>query len=168
MANTYSDEYLMHHGVKGMHWGVRRYQNADGSLTEKGYKHYKVNPDGSFKSERKQRKYIRDSEKIAKREKTKKRRYLIGGLIATGLAFAVANRALFKTPVKEIVEENAKKGFDFAKKQSGMVAPNGFSTSNAAIKSKAINYSKLFEKYAGKTINFSKLYADHAAGKNIY
>lgn len=31
---------LMHHGVKGMKWGVRRYQNKDGSLTSKGKKHY--------------------------------------------------------------------------------------------------------------------------------
>ena len=29
---------LYHHGVKGMKWGVRRYQNADGSLTEAGKK----------------------------------------------------------------------------------------------------------------------------------
>lgn len=32
--------YLMHHGVKNQHWGVRRFQNKDGSLTEEGKRHY--------------------------------------------------------------------------------------------------------------------------------
>lgn len=31
---------LCHHGIKGMRWGVRRYQNADGSLTTLGRMHY--------------------------------------------------------------------------------------------------------------------------------
>ena len=30
--------YMYHHGVKGMKWGVRHYQNADGSLTPAGKK----------------------------------------------------------------------------------------------------------------------------------
>lgn len=32
------DDVLCHHGVKGMKWGVRRYQNKDGSLTYAGKK----------------------------------------------------------------------------------------------------------------------------------
>ena len=37
---TYEDNYLAHHGVKGQQWGVRRYQNEDGTLTEEGKRRY--------------------------------------------------------------------------------------------------------------------------------
>lgn len=32
------DCYLEHHGIKGMRWGIRRFQNKDGSLTPAGRK----------------------------------------------------------------------------------------------------------------------------------
>lgn len=35
-----SNDELYHHGVKGQRWGVRRYQNADGTLTSAGKKRY--------------------------------------------------------------------------------------------------------------------------------
>ena len=48
---------LAHHGIKGQKWGVRRYENPDGSLTEAGKKRYRKyqNPDGSLTEEGKKR-----------------------------------------------------------------------------------------------------------------
>lgn len=34
------ETYLAHHGIIGMKWGIRRYQNRDGSLTAAGRKRY--------------------------------------------------------------------------------------------------------------------------------
>ena len=39
MPSNYND-FLVHYGVKGQKYGVRRYQNEDGTLTEEGKRHY--------------------------------------------------------------------------------------------------------------------------------
>ena len=51
---TYKNE-LYHWGIKGMKWGVRRYQNKDGTLTAAGKKHY--NGDGNAGEEAEQVEY---------------------------------------------------------------------------------------------------------------
>ena len=46
-------DILVHYGVKGMKWGVRRYQNEDGSLTPKGKKRYNRLEKKRFAAEKK-------------------------------------------------------------------------------------------------------------------
>ena len=36
------NDFLIHYGVKGQKWGVRKYQEEDGVLTEEGRRHYGV------------------------------------------------------------------------------------------------------------------------------
>ncbi len=53
---------LSHHGIKGQKWGVRRYQNQNGSLTSRGKsRYYRV----SDKDEKKQKSmsYVTSSKK---------------------------------------------------------------------------------------------------------
>lgn len=61
--NRYYDE-LYHHGIKGQKWGVRRYQNEDGSLTPEGMKRYGVDANGKM-SEKGMGKRLRDATKTA-------------------------------------------------------------------------------------------------------
>jgi hypothetical protein len=54
----YEQHYLRHWGIKGMKWGVRRYQNKDGSLTNLGKKRmYREMYDAESKDPKEQRKY---------------------------------------------------------------------------------------------------------------
>lgn len=71
MSYDMAVSYLEHSGSKGMKWGVRRWQNYDGSLTEAGYRHY-----GYGKTRRSNKDIARelnDAEKIKALNKRKMR-----------------------------------------------------------------------------------------------
>lgn len=46
----YYNDYIEHHGIKGQKWGVRRYQNEDGTYTKAGMRRYGMNLDINDKS----------------------------------------------------------------------------------------------------------------------
>lgn len=49
------DTYLIHHGIKGQRWGVRRFQNEDGTLTNAGKKRYSTGEAGQYESRKTQK-----------------------------------------------------------------------------------------------------------------
>lgn len=55
---------MYHHGIRGQKWGVRRYQNEDGSLTSLGRKHYERDLKDLKKFDRQ---YIKGGDKFDKR-----------------------------------------------------------------------------------------------------
>ena len=65
---------LYHHGIKGQRWGIRRYQNSDGSLKPAGRKRYNDGADGIRDEKRKLRKKLSKIKKKEKLEKLKSER----------------------------------------------------------------------------------------------
>lgn len=64
---------LMHWGIKGMKWGVRRYQNRDGSLTPAGRKRYDKEMAKLKEEEKIAKNKLRTQAKINKLEEKRKK-----------------------------------------------------------------------------------------------
>lgn len=69
---NYTDDYLMHYGVKGMKWGVRRYRKRDGSLTNAGKKRQAVLDNAKAAAKQKANSTRAELDKFNKNYKPKK------------------------------------------------------------------------------------------------
>lgn len=111
--------YLQHYGVKGMKWGVRRYQNEDGSYTDAGLKRYA----GKHK-----RGIINDEILLAERKFNKKKQSI--------------KRQLEKGQLRKDQYKQLRKDFrkNFREERSNIVK-------NAKSMKKNKQYKKLFDRY---------------------
>lgn len=75
----YYSRDLYHHGIKGQRWGVRRFQNKDGSLTPRGRKRYSDDADNKTEKES-------ESKKKGLTDKQKKAIIAGAAVVGTGLA----------------------------------------------------------------------------------
>lgn len=104
---------IQHHGIKGMKWGVRRFQNPDGSLTEAGKQRYDVGENGKYKrvkrSEQLRRQYEEsglskeDAELAAKRRATAEKVLLGVGAVALTAAVAYVAYKHYDESVDKVI-----------------------------------------------------------------
>ena len=113
------DDELYHFGVKGMKWGVRRYQNEDGSLTSLGKKRDKMlsdrktakkhsTPSNMVKAEYSRREFedaktrlkLENQKKKSKRQQDLEKKYIDQGFAKNEAEIKAYNRAKTETILK--------------------------------------------------------------------
>ena len=108
-----NDYVIVHHGIKGMHWGVRRFQNKDGTLTAEGKQRY--NADGTRKTHRQrleekyqsQGKNTEQAKALAEQRVRMQKVLAVAGGVAVTAAVAAAIHYRNKYVVDQLIPEDA-------------------------------------------------------------
>lgn len=153
---TYLDaDELYHHGIKGMKWGVRRFQRKDGSLTSAGKKRYLDDP--SVKSSKAKMDAARKKQRAANADYTNASNK--ASFIPTKSNMQEANKA-YARKIKADSEYRRSK-FDYSTdKEAARLRESG-----KEIKNKSKHRLKLEEQY--KKMGLTDEQAQAAANKRI-
>lgn len=135
---------LYHHGILGMKWGIRRFQNKDGSLTPEGRKRMQENDD----SERKQESVEQKKERIRK-SRSAKELYKNADLFTDKELTDAYSRLAVEKKIKDLIPKETSKGKKFIDDALSKV-----DTANKVLESGTKLYNnidKLIQLYSEKT-----------------
>lgn len=153
--NTCNVDELYHHGIKGMRWGVRRFQRKDGSLTSAGKKRYLDDP--SVKSSKAKMDAARKKQRVANADYTNASNK--ASFVPTKSNRQALNKA-YADKIKADSEYRRSK-FDYStNKEAARLRESG-----KEIKNKSKHRLKLEEQY--KTMGLTDEQAQAAANKRI-
>lgn len=106
---------LYHHGIKGQKWGVRRYQNPDGTLTSEGQKRYNSSNNRKNTVENKQTKSSIKEHFTTAIKNIDKEKVLKVGAAAAGVALvAIGTYNLERSSTADIVDSLSQYGKTWA------------------------------------------------------
>lgn len=147
IPNWAPDDELYHHGIKGQRWGIRRYQNPDGSLTPAGVRRYGTAENFNKVQKQKSKGLIertRDKRKMKKLRKVREEKRAWEAekerIINSGDKKAIAsiqhelndeqiaravNRIAFNESVNGVQKSRLEKGADFINKYADTAANLG-------------------------------------------
>ena len=93
---------LYHHGIKGQKWGVRRFQNKDGSLTPAGRRRYDDEPNKGRKSNGEVNKTSKNQTLSDEERKRRIRRNIMIGAAAATTALIVIGGMRYNSNMKKM------------------------------------------------------------------
>lgn len=108
---------LEHHGIKGQKWGIRRYQNKDGSYTDAGRKRYKNGPRHTGKDD-----------PIKKAREDRKRAYENRRLLSDEELRARINRLSLEKQFRDLSRRDLYPGMEIAADILGVAGPQAMKT----------------------------------------
>ena len=150
MSRYYNDipeDTLSHHGILGMKWGVRRFQNADGTLTERGKR----------KAARTQKSRVKSAAATFYAKSGLKSDYKQNSTYA--YTSNIRAKGLNKKAKKLAARAKNEKAL------GNLAKSERFKNKSDKVRKRAANFAKYGKMYADKAAASKKLYDDISKGK---
>lgn len=146
-------DYIAHHGVQGQKWGVRRYQNADGSLTNAGKRRYGSQQTfDDYNRYKNVQSLIRKEERRAKFIKGTTKAVITSAVLYSGYRYLKSDKG--KATMKKLLQKAAVTAYDSIKESTvnvGKAAVDGINKAATEAK-KTVQNTDAAKSYV-KTVN---------------